>query len=355
MGQAYQRGSIRRVKRARGNEVWEWRYRVNGKMKQQTFPAAKYPTEKALWKYLESSLSLLNHGADQALPVAVRMGLLIARYRKEYIPELSSKSARDTYAGCISNYIEPRWEDVAIADVKPKDVDRWLKEQKLSQASKARLRMIIKQLIDKAIFWEMIPTTWPNPIGLVTVKGSTKREKWVVKLKQEQVSKLIVALPEPYSVMVLIAACLGLRIEEIGALQWEDFDLKQYRATLESVAATSKRAAREAQSKWLFPSSRKADETPRWTGVVFQDHIQPVVKKLGLPHIGWHSFRHSYRSWIGSGKATMSEQKDMMRHESIKTTIDTYGGTSVDDMRPHVDAVAAKLRFRPAASQTSSE
>ena len=52
MGQVYQQGSIRRVKRAKGGEVWEWRYRVRGKMRQQMFPVADLPTEKAMWQYL---------------------------------------------------------------------------------------------------------------------------------------------------------------------------------------------------------------------------------------------------------------------------------------------------------------
>ena len=70
----------------------------------------------------------------------------------------------------------------------------------------------MKRLIDKAVFWEMIPDTWPNPIRLVTVKDAMKRQKKIVPLKAEQVSTLIAALPEPYSIMVLIAACLGLRV-----------------------------------------------------------------------------------------------------------------------------------------------
>jgi integrase len=98
-----------------------------------------------------------------------------------------------------------------------------------------------------------------------------------------------------------------------------------------------------ATSHWLFPA--RSGDKPRWTGIILQDHIQPTAKKLGLPHIGWHSFRHSYRSWIGSGDATVSEQKDMMRHSSIEQTM-AYGGTQVEKMRPHVNAVAKKLRSK---------
>jgi len=52
MGSSYQRGSIRKATRARGGEVWEWRYRVRGKMRRQMFPVADLPAGKAMWQYL---------------------------------------------------------------------------------------------------------------------------------------------------------------------------------------------------------------------------------------------------------------------------------------------------------------
>ena len=42
----YQRGSIRKV----GN-AWEWRFRVRGEMKQESYPVAQFPNESALWKW----------------------------------------------------------------------------------------------------------------------------------------------------------------------------------------------------------------------------------------------------------------------------------------------------------------
>jgi integrase len=189
----------------------------------------------------------------------------------------------------------------------------------------------------------------------------------------EQVMKLIAALDEPYSIVISISAHLGLRIEETGALQWGDFDfvamtVEIQRAWTHGEVKEVKTPASEAMlplpkdladalkkyrlrtqdtpSKWLFPSSRKSDEKPRWAGIMMQDHIQPVAMQLGLPHLGYHTLRHSYRSWIGSGGATPSEQKDMMRHSSLLQTM-AYGGTQVETMRPHVDAVAAKLKLKP--------
>src|ERR1017187_749523 len=40
MSQVYQRGSLRKVSRSGGNEVWEWRYRVRGKIRRRMRPKA---------------------------------------------------------------------------------------------------------------------------------------------------------------------------------------------------------------------------------------------------------------------------------------------------------------------------
>ena len=49
--------------------------------------------------------------------------------------------------------------------------------------------------------------------------------------------------------------------------------------------------------------------------------------------IGWHSFRHSYRSWLDQTGASLGVQKDLMRHSSITTTMDIYGAVVGDGNR----------------------
>jgi integrase len=41
--------------------------------------------------------------------------------------------------------------------------------------------------------------------------------------------------------------------------------------------------------------------------------------------IGWHTFRHSYRSWLDEAGAPLTVQKKLMRHASIQTTMNIYG------------------------------
>ncbi|HWF09774.1 MAG TPA: tyrosine-type recombinase/integrase, partial [Bryobacteraceae bacterium] len=49
--------------------------------------------------------------------------------------------------------------------------------------------------------------------------------------------------------------------------------------------------------------------------------------------IGWHTFRHSYRSWLDETGAPLTVQKELMRHASIQTTMNIYGKAMTDSKR----------------------
>lgn len=235
MSQAYQMGSVRKVNRAKGIQVGEWRYRVKGVMKQKTFDTAQFPGKRELWAHLETRMKLLNIGG--ALLPPPTMADLIRKYREKHLPELA-KSTREAVDSLLRTNFEPRWSETLVVDVHAEDVQAWLHTLRrvdgapLSSSTRSRARRLMKQLIDQAMFWRMIPTA-VNPITLVRVKGSTLRQKKPTILSVEQVNALIAVLPEPYSLMVLTAASLGLRCEEVVALQWGDFDLDSRIVTIQ--------------------------------------------------------------------------------------------------------------------------
>jgi integrase len=39
----------------------------------------------------------------------------------------------------------------------------------------------------------------------------------------------------------------------------------------------------------------------------------------------WHTFRHTYRSWLDETGAPLKVQQELMRHASIQTTMNVYG------------------------------
>jgi site-specific recombinase XerD len=53
---------------------------------------------------------------------------------------------------------------------------------------------------------------------------------------------------------------------------------------------------------------------------------------------GLHLFRHTYATWLLRRGAGMESVKDLLRHASIATTIDTYGHLTVEDARKTLEA-----------------
>ena len=49
--------------------------------------------------------------------------------------------------------------------------------------------------------------------------------------------------------------------------------------------------------------------------------------------VGWHTFRHTYRSWLDDTGAPMGVQQKLMRHAQISTTMNVYGNALMDAKR----------------------
>lgn len=47
----------------------------------------------------------------------------------------------------------------------------------------------------------------------------------------------------------------------------------------------------------------------------------------------WHTFRHTYRSWLDETGAPMKVQQELMRHASIQTTMNVYGRAMTETKR----------------------
>jgi integrase len=309
---------------------------------------------------LQTPIKLLNEGEQKPVPKAVTMGAVIKKYEEDYLPGLA-KSTRNTDGSLLKGR---SGGETLIAEIYGMEVQDWVKDLKLSPSSKGRARRMMKQLFDKAMLWRLIPLG-VNPMTLVKVKGASKREKKVVLLTVKQVNALVAALPQPYSLMVLVAASLGLRAEEVVAIQWQDLDFRKRSVTIRRAFTHSElkevktdasaaelpvtsdliRALKEYRtgaSEWVFPSPVTGG--PYSSDTILAKKIRPAAMALKLPKIGWHTFRHSFKSWLGNGKATLSQLKDAIRHADIATTANVYGGTPVEKMRPFVTAVASQLK-----------
>lgn len=49
--------------------------------------------------------------------------------------------------------------------------------------------------------------------------------------------------------------------------------------------------------------------------------------------VGWHTFRHTYRSWLDDTGAPVGVQQKLMRHAQVSTTMNVYGNALMDAKR----------------------
>jgi integrase len=49
--------------------------------------------------------------------------------------------------------------------------------------------------------------------------------------------------------------------------------------------------------------------------------------------VGWHAFRHTYRSWLDDTGAPVGVQQKLMRHAQVSTTMNVYGNALMDAKR----------------------
>ena len=358
----YQYGSLETKERKKGKEVWEFRYyETDGRGERQrraimVGSLEEYPTESAARKAPAVQAILLRLNAEQpaAAAGAAEFGAVIARYEKEEMPD--RYSTRAAYKSYIKNHILPRWADTPMSAVRPMAVEDWLKGLDLAPKTKSHVRSLMHTIFQCAERWEL---TAKNPIKLVRVKGGTKRQKTPRVLTPEEFELLLPLIREPFRTMVLVAGCLGLRVSEIVALRWGDFDFPaltllvnrsivhgrigevktEYSrdsvpldpALVEALMRHKTRSISTPEG-WLFanPVTRKP---------YHQEEIQKrYIRKAGIAteigsDIGWHTFRHSYRSWLDETGAPLTVQKELMRHASIQTTMNVYGKAMTDTKR----------------------
>jgi integrase len=350
----YQFGRLELKRRKTGPDVWVYRYyerNLDGSATDRSVRLGStdnYPTETRARAAAERKGLPLLANPDHPNRNTISVGMLSGRYLAEEIPERYSTGR--SYKSYIKKWIEPKWKEYALGEVKSLAVEQWLVSLPLAPKSRRHIRGIMRVIFQCAVRWELISK---NPIDLVRVKGGTKRTRIPRVLRPEAFARLLRELKQPYRTMVLIAGGLGLRVSEIVPLQWGDFNWKLLTLTVTRGCVQGRLG--EVKTEYshrplpLDPDLAKAilrwrDEgpypnkgpqnfvfpnlntgQPMWQDCILDRHIKPAAERAELGLIGWHTFRHSYRAWLKRTQAPIEIQQELMRHANIQTTLDTYG------------------------------
>ncbi len=163
------------------------------------------------------------------------------------------------------------------------------------------------------------------------IKGT--RKPLVLTIKQYQA--FAAHLSDLHRTMVVTAMCSGLRVSEVLALRWDQVDLAARVMSVQQRVASNGSPPVEGSDGQLPIDPVLAETLLEWrnktsgTGLIFpshitgrcyhpgpiqQDYFRPVARKLGLVGVCWHTFPHSYRSWMAEDGAPAGVQQKLMRH-----------------------------------------
>ena len=378
----YQQGSLRRVPRSKGPDVWEFRFSTyeDGarKQRQLTLSTKKYPSEAAVKRKVEALLLKLNAGNTATALREPTLGAVIHVYVREEMPERFK--SQQNYRLLMDRHIQPKWGEKVLSDVRPHAVEVWLRELPYSPETKRHIKSMMYRLFELAMKHGWLEAQ-RNPMSLVRVKGRDRVIEKVV-LTPEQMLTVRENLGDPYLLMAELACYLGLRICEVLGLMWGDFDseaktLSIRRSAVDGIVADVKsEASRDiiplnddfislltrwqkiapvSKEGWMFPSI--VTGRPYHAGILLRRHLQPLAPKVGVPRLGWHTFRHTFRSWLDAVGTAVGVQQKMMRHADVATTMNVYGKGMMDTkLEAHTKLLGyARVGFSGVADKPLSE
>ncbi|WP_041597103.1 tyrosine-type recombinase/integrase [Granulicella tundricola] len=218
-------------------------------------------------------------------------------------------------------------------------------------------------LYECATRWELF-TEQRNPIALVRVEGGAKRRQRPMILTVEQFELVVATLREPYRTMVQIAQCLGLRVSEIAALQWDDFDFEKNQLLVQRsfvsgriddvkteysqdyvplhpsltkiVLAWSKQAVPTAKG-WV--SANRMTNRPYHPTEIQKRHLRPS----GCCVVACPTCGAAPGVWCWQGEPTANSKRALI-HDTRKIEAGKLGEIRLAHVPPHVPFVAGRDR-----------
>jgi integrase len=242
----YQEGSIERVKRAKGPDVWVYRWREvqsdsrRVQKKQIIGNVEQYKTKSAAKHAVENLRAEINARQDRIGMMTVEQAWGHFQAHELRDPEVGrSESTIENYLTLFQAHTIPRWGNTPLDEVEAVEVERWLRSLKsvppprkkstsaleeprqLAPASKAKIKSRMYSLFEHAKRHKLCDL---NPID--TVRQGSRRLKKPDVLTLDEIRALMREIPNPAIRMaVLVAGVTGLRRSEVRGLKWQDIDL----------------------------------------------------------------------------------------------------------------------------------
>jgi len=371
-----QDGSVTVERRKRGPDVWCFRWREAGADGRRIHRRIVLGTAEEL-KNIASARKMVT-GLRSEIDIndirirreSITLADLSRHFQQRELADRNPRIAYSTkkaYAGYLEKWIEPRWGEYSLLEIRAVEVESWLKSLNRAPGTRCKIRNVMSLLFNHGRRHDLCDR---NPIEWV--RQSAKRRTAPDILTTNEVQGLLANLRFRERTLVLHAVTTGLRRSELFALKWKDVDFqgKQIcvtRSIVQNVIGVCKtessqkpvpahddlmKALREwrgqtpykSSESWVFASPANQGRRPYLAQQIMQRHILPIARKLGIAkRIGWHTFRHTYSTLLRSTGAELKIMQELLRHSTIRVTLDTYTQAVTTEKRNAQEAVVALL------------
>ena len=380
-----QNGCLIQVPRRQGPNVWEFRWREPGSDGRRIHrrlvigTVEQFKDESVATRAIVPLRREINSPAHWLRARLLTLAQLVEHYKqRELAPEneRTTYSTKETYKGYLRKWIVPRWGTYTLSSIRPIEVECWLRKLLLSRASCAKIRNLMSVLFNHARRYDLFDR---NPISLV--RQSAKRRTIPEVLSVNEVQRLLAALTGRERTLVLLDLGTGLRRGELFGLKWKDadFEAKQLSVTrsivnqvvgpckteasqkpvpldaalLEALLTWRQQAKWREPEDWIFASRINKGRRPYRAETLMRKYIIPAAQGVGInKRIGWHTFRHTYCTFLKAVGADIKVMQELLRHASSRVTMDTYTQAVTSAKRQAQSAVVGLFQKGPESQPT---
>jgi len=180
---------------------------------------------------------------------------------------------------------------------------------------------------------------WDRPAANPKLKALRVQDPPIEVLRHEEADRLLSAMnSNRWRAMATVALHTGLRRGELFGLRWSDVDLENAnlmvrQSIVEGIAGPPK-SNRERSVALDQVAVAALASMPRTHELVFhrgngqpltcstaQGALTRACRRAKLRNIGWHTFRHTFASWLVSAKVPLPYVQALLGHSTIEMTM----------------------------------
>ncbi|MCD8103703.1 MAG: site-specific integrase [Lachnospiraceae bacterium] len=338
-------------------------------MSASSLPAAPLSPEAYAQAALQSTMQSLSESPDQAIPFSD-----VARQWLTYKKLSLKESSYAFYSIMIEKHLLPNFGEVAVSDIESEQINTFLSTQKASGHAKnggpladktlSEIKSILIRILRHAKslhYISEVPDSAPVAVKKKATSVFTEQEMILIENKAREEDTA-------FAVGILLTAYSGIRIGELCALKWEDFDWANGTFHISKTISRINDVDGESDAKThLVIGSPKTDCSNRTIPIpesvqkYFKDHagdpshyvltgkdkfMEPRVyraryarflKRAGVKHHTFHTLRHTYATNCVEQGVNVKALSEILGHSDVSITLARYVHPSMELKKAQVN------------------